>query len=98
MAEYALPDLPYDYGALEPHYSGEIVELHHDKHLPTLLAPTARSTGWQKPVTTKSSDPSWAWRRRWPLTSPVMCSTRSSGRTSPLTVGTDQRANWQQPS
>lgn len=32
MAEYALPDLPYDYGALEPHYSGEIVELHHDKH------------------------------------------------------------------
>jgi len=32
MADYTLPDLPYDYGALEPHYSGEIVELHHDKH------------------------------------------------------------------
>ncbi len=32
MAEYTLPDLPYDYGALEPHYSGQIVELHHDKH------------------------------------------------------------------
>jgi Fe-Mn family superoxide dismutase len=29
---YSLPDLPYDYAALEPHYSGEIVELHHDKH------------------------------------------------------------------
>jgi Fe-Mn family superoxide dismutase len=29
---YTLPDLPYDYGALEPHYSGKILELHHDKH------------------------------------------------------------------
>ena len=29
---YVLPDLPYDYGELEPHYSGRIVELHHDKH------------------------------------------------------------------
>jgi Fe-Mn family superoxide dismutase len=32
MAHYTLPDLPYDYGALEPHLSGKIVELHHDKH------------------------------------------------------------------
>ena len=29
MAEYALPDLPYDYGALAPHIAGEIMELHH---------------------------------------------------------------------
>jgi superoxide dismutase, Fe-Mn family len=32
MANYTLPDLPYDYAALEPYYSGEILELHHDKH------------------------------------------------------------------
>jgi len=32
MAEYTLPDLPYDYGALAPHISGKIMELHHDKH------------------------------------------------------------------
>ena len=32
MATYELPDLPYDYGALEPHISGTIMELHHDKH------------------------------------------------------------------
>ena len=32
MAIYALPDLGYDYGALEPHISGEIMRLHHDKH------------------------------------------------------------------
>jgi superoxide dismutase, Fe-Mn family len=32
VATYTLPDLPYDYAALEPHISGEIIELHHDKH------------------------------------------------------------------
>ena len=30
--KYTLPDLPYDYGALEPHISGKIMQLHHDKH------------------------------------------------------------------
>jgi len=32
MTRYVLPDLPYDYGALEPHISGKILELHHGKH------------------------------------------------------------------
>lgn len=32
MAIYTLPELPYDYSALEPHISGKIMELHHDKH------------------------------------------------------------------
>jgi superoxide dismutase, Fe-Mn family len=32
MTVYSLPDLPYDYAALEPHISGKIMELHHDKH------------------------------------------------------------------
>jgi Fe-Mn family superoxide dismutase len=32
MAVYTLPDLPYDYAALEPAMTGEILELHHDKH------------------------------------------------------------------
>src|SRR5688572_8697895 len=32
MATYKLPELPYDFGALEPHVSGKIIELHHDKH------------------------------------------------------------------
>ena len=32
MAEYTLPDLDYDYGALDPSISGKIMELHHDKH------------------------------------------------------------------
>ncbi|MEK6465545.1 superoxide dismutase [Pseudonocardia alni] len=32
MAEYTLPDLPYDYSALAPHIAPEIMELHHSKH------------------------------------------------------------------
>ena len=28
---YTLPDLDYDYGALEPHISAQIMQLHHDK-------------------------------------------------------------------
>ncbi len=35
---YRLPDLTYDYGALEPHIIGEIMELHHDKHHATYVA------------------------------------------------------------
>ncbi|EWT02357.1 superoxide dismutase [Intrasporangium oryzae NRRL B-24470] len=29
---YTLPELPYDYAALEPHISARIMELHHSKH------------------------------------------------------------------
>jgi Fe-Mn family superoxide dismutase len=32
MPKYTLPDLEYDFGALEPHISGQIMQLHHDKH------------------------------------------------------------------
>jgi Fe-Mn family superoxide dismutase len=37
MAQYTLPDLPYDYGALEPFISGQIMELHHSKHHATYV-------------------------------------------------------------
>lgn len=29
---YSLPDLPYDYGALEPYINAEIMKIHHTKH------------------------------------------------------------------
>ncbi|HZH04643.1 MAG TPA: superoxide dismutase [Myxococcaceae bacterium] len=32
MAQYTLPELPYDYAALEPHISAKVMQLHHDKH------------------------------------------------------------------
>jgi Fe-Mn family superoxide dismutase len=37
VAAYTLPDLPYDYAALEPRISGEIMELHHSKHHQTYV-------------------------------------------------------------
>jgi len=44
-----LPDLPYDYGALEPSISGKIMQLHHDKHHQTYV------TGYNEAVA-KMSD------------------------------------------
>ncbi|KAF8397027.1 hypothetical protein HHK36_018665 [Tetracentron sinense] len=32
LQTFSLPDLPYDYSALEPVISGEIMQLHHQKH------------------------------------------------------------------
>ena len=32
MTVYTLPELSYDYGALDPYISGTIMELHHAKH------------------------------------------------------------------
>ncbi|WP_018135207.1 superoxide dismutase [Acaricomes phytoseiuli] len=32
FTQYTLPELPYDYAALEPYISARIMELHHDKH------------------------------------------------------------------
>jgi superoxide dismutase, Fe-Mn family len=32
MAAYTLPDLPYDYNALEPHIDEQTMRIHHTKH------------------------------------------------------------------
>jgi Fe-Mn family superoxide dismutase len=32
LSTFKLPDLPYDFGALEPIISGEIMQIHHSKH------------------------------------------------------------------
>ena len=36
MAIYTLPELPYDYAALEPHISGRIMELHMTSTTPPM--------------------------------------------------------------
>ncbi|CAN0222602.1 superoxide dismutase [Mn], mitochondrial [Lethenteron reissneri] len=36
-ALHTLPDLPYDYGALEPHINANIMQLHHSKHHATYV-------------------------------------------------------------
>jgi len=37
LQTFSLPDLPYDYGALEPAISGAIMKLHHQKHHQTYI-------------------------------------------------------------
>jgi Fe-Mn family superoxide dismutase len=38
FVSYSLPDLPYDYGELEPHYDARTLELHHSKHHASYVA------------------------------------------------------------
>ncbi|MFC7393335.1 superoxide dismutase [Scopulibacillus cellulosilyticus] len=38
MANYQLPDLPYDYNALEPHIDEQTMRIHHDKHHGTYVS------------------------------------------------------------
>ncbi len=54
MAEYTLPDLPYDYAALEPHISGKIMELHHGKHHATYVK--GANTALEKLAEARSND------------------------------------------
>ena len=54
MAPYTLPDLPYDYAALEPFISGKIMELHHDKHHAAYVA--GANTALEKLDQARSSD------------------------------------------
>ncbi|KAJ3276178.1 Superoxide dismutase [Mn], mitochondrial [Terramyces sp. JEL0728] len=37
-SKHSLPDLPYDYNALEPYISAEIMQLHHSKHHQTYVS------------------------------------------------------------
>jgi Fe-Mn family superoxide dismutase len=37
MAEYTVPPLPYDFGALEPHIDAKTMEIHHDRHHATYV-------------------------------------------------------------
>ncbi|MET0713672.1 MAG: superoxide dismutase [Mycetocola sp.] len=54
MAEYTLPDLPYDYSALEPSISGTIMELHHSKHHQTYV--TGANTALAQLAEARDSD------------------------------------------
>lgn len=54
MADYSLPDLSYDYGALDPHIAGEIMELHHSKHHAAYVA--GANTALEKMAEARDTD------------------------------------------
>ena len=54
MSVYSLPDLPYDYAALEPHISARIMELHHSKHHAAYV--TGANTALEKMAEARESD------------------------------------------
>ncbi|WP_108717555.1 superoxide dismutase [Miniimonas sp. S16] len=54
MPVYTLPELPYDYAALEPHISGKIMELHHDKHHQAYV--TGANTALEKLAEARDAD------------------------------------------
>ena len=57
MAEqYTLPELPYDYSALEPHISARIMEgAPRQAPRPTSRAPTPPLSSWPKPANPATS-------------------------------------------
>ncbi|MDN4486822.1 superoxide dismutase [Demequina sp. SYSU T00039] len=54
MADYTLPDLSYDYGALDPHIAGQIMELHHSKHHAAYVA--GANTALEKMAEARDTD------------------------------------------
>ncbi|WP_084126682.1 superoxide dismutase [Demequina sp. NBRC 110054] len=54
MADYSLPDLTYDYGALDPHIAGQIMELHHSKHHAAYVA--GANTALEKMAEARDTD------------------------------------------
>ena len=49
---FKLPDLPYDFNALEPHIDARTMEIHHGKHHATYVAKLnealEKAPGWDK--------------------------------------------------
>ena len=82
MPAYTLPDLTYDYGSLEPHISGRIMQLHHDKHHAAYVKGANEALDRLAEARERTiSHPLPASRRLSRSTSPATCCTPSSGGT-----------------
>ena len=51
---YELPDLPYSFDALEPHFDAKTMEIHHDKHHATYVAKLNEAVAGNSDLESKS--------------------------------------------
>ena len=47
---HTLPELAYDYAALEPHFDARTMEIHHSKHHATYIAKLNDSISGTSPI------------------------------------------------
>ena len=83
---YSVPDLPYDYNALEPHIDEQTMRVHHDKHHQAYVDKVnaaLEGTEWaDKPIEEVLEEPRQARRqgdRRCETTAAATTTTRCSG-------------------
>ena len=82
---YTVPDLPYDYNALEPHIDEATMRVHHDKHHQAYVDKAnaaLEGTEWaDKPSrrSCRTSTSSATRRRRSATTAAATTTTRCSG-------------------
>jgi len=99
LEKYVLPDLDYDYAALEPHISAKIMELHHSKHhLAYVNGANQALEGLKEAQETKNFARVAPWSTRWPSISQDTSCIRCSGRTCPRTAAVSRTAIWPRPS
>ena len=102
---YSVPDLPYDYNALEPHIDAQTMRIHHDKHHQAYVDKAnaaLEGTEWaDKPVEDGLKN-LWSLpaEKQGPVrTMPVaMPTTRLFGRCLAPLVGERPVASWGRPS
>ena len=93
MTNYML-HYTYDYAALEPSVSAQIMELHHDKHHQPHMSP-APTPPWKNSSIARRGRfyaESLVWKKLLLSTSPAMSCTPSSGRISRLTAAASPTA------
>jgi Fe-Mn family superoxide dismutase len=102
---FKLPDLPYDFNALEPHIDARTMEIHHGKHHATYVAKLnealEKAPGWDKSWRTSSAlrdAPKEEAARQAAGTSTAACSeVLPSGRSPPGSVGHRRGLRFRRP-
>ena len=94
MSDYTLPDLDWDYGALEPHISGAINELRRKHHATYVKGANDTLTTRKRRDAISAASSGLGTRRRWPSTWPATPTTSCGGRSCRRKAATSRPASW----